>query len=153
MLEQRRFLNITWNQEKPLRIFFLLQGLKSSAIIPERYDSRPDSPALAASRSRSGSSANQPSPQVLRRSNSPVVQKETDAACELHSEMSEVCMDMMARYTFAPCMSQPNRSEFWGSCIWFVVKVKYVSVQSFGSSKSTGLTIAVLSQVLSKSTP
>ena len=32
-------------------------------------------------------------------------------ACELHAEMSEVCMDMMARYTFAPCMSQPNRLE------------------------------------------
>ncbi|KAJ7372778.1 Tuberous sclerosis 2-like protein, partial [Desmophyllum pertusum] len=86
-------------------------GLKSSAIIPERYDSRPESPALtAASRSRSGST-NQPSPQVLHRSNSPVIHKETEAACELHAEMSEVCMDMMARYTFAPCMSQPNRTK------------------------------------------
>ena len=98
-------------------MFLLLQGIKSSAVIPERYDARPDSPHLAASRSRSGSSTNQPSPQVLHRSNSPVVHKETDAACELHSEMSEVCMDMMARYTFAPCMSQPNRSELCRSFI------------------------------------
>ena len=85
------------------------QGLKSSAIIPERYDSRPESPALAAARSHSGSVTSQPSPQIVHRSISPVTYKETEAACELHAEMSEVCMDMMARYTFAPCMSQPNR--------------------------------------------
>ena len=56
-----------------------------------------------------GSVSNQPSAQITHRSVSPVTHKETEAACELHSEMSEVCMDMMARYTFAPCMSQPTR--------------------------------------------
>ena len=85
------------------------QGLKSSAVIPERYDSRPDSPALTTAKSHSSIASNQPSPQTGHRSISPVSNKETEAASELHSEMSEVCIDMMARYTFAPCMSQPNR--------------------------------------------
>lgn len=88
---------------------YLWQGLKASAVIPERFDPRPDSPALATAKSHGNNVSNQPSPQTAPRSISPVTNKETDSSCELHSEMSEVCMDMMARYTFAPCMSQPNR--------------------------------------------
>lgn len=90
---------------------FVSKGLKSSAVIPERYDSRPDSPALTTAKSHSSIASNQPSPQTGHRSISPVSNKETEAASELHSEMSEVCIDMMARYTFAPCMSQPNRTK------------------------------------------
>ncbi|RMX59744.1 hypothetical protein pdam_00021002 [Pocillopora damicornis] len=90
---------------------FVSKGLKSSAIIPDRYEPKPDSPSLATTKSRTGNSTNQPSPQIHNRSSSPVVHKETETACELHAEMSEVCMDMMARYTFAPCMSQPNRTK------------------------------------------
>lgn len=88
---------------------YLWQGLKASAVNPERFDPRPDSPALATAKSHSNNVSNQPSPQTAPRSISPVTKKETDSSCELHSEMSEVCMDMMARYAFAPCMSQPNR--------------------------------------------
>lgn len=88
---------------------YLWQGLKASAVNPERFDPRPDSPALATAKSHSNNVSNQPSPQTAPRSISPVTKKETDSSCELHSEMSEVCMDMMSRYTFAPCMSQPNR--------------------------------------------
>lgn len=90
---------------------FVSKGIKSSAIIPDRYEPKPDSPSLATTKSRTGNSTNQPSPQIHNRSSSPVVHKETETACELHAEMSEVCMDMMARYTFAPCMSQPNRTK------------------------------------------
>ncbi|XP_067044886.1 tuberin-like isoform X1 [Acropora muricata] len=90
---------------------FVSKGLKASAVNPERFDPRPDSPALATAKSHSNNVSNQPSPQTAPRSISPVTKKETDSSCELHSEMSEVCMDMMARYAFAPCMSQPNRTK------------------------------------------
>ncbi|XP_015768229.1 PREDICTED: tuberin-like [Acropora digitifera] len=72
---------------------FVSKGLKASAVNPERFDPRPDSPALATAKSHSNNVSNQPSPQTAPRSISPVTKKETDSSCELHSEMSELASD------------------------------------------------------------
>ena len=72
--------------------------------------------------------APQPSPQVAHRSASPATPpmlKEIETAQDFHSDMNGVCLDMMARYTFAPCFSQPHRYGLvlrrewtWRKCVY-----------------------------------
>ncbi|XP_032221463.2 tuberin-like isoform X2 [Nematostella vectensis] len=93
---------------------FIAKALRTSMALPaERYDSRGDSPSQG-TRGRTssvGTGQQSYSPQGPVRLASPVSPpqaKETEYG--FHAEMSEVCMDMMARYAFAPGLAPPKRT-------------------------------------------
>ncbi|XP_014675180.1 PREDICTED: tuberin-like [Priapulus caudatus] len=126
---------------------FITKGLKANVLLPfeeqAKYEKYSDHAEEVTRRPRSGSfisdakDAKAISPTPIREQQKPIVD---EAMSNFHMELTETCLDMMARYTFALYSSQPQRSPVaqflldGGQNMTWLVGNKLVTITTSGGS-------------------